>query len=140
MPTNISSAPALGTVAIDSGQILGLYFLAPIWGIHGVAWGSVIGALLLVLVQLPAFFHFRIGYRPQLGIYSAGLRAMGHLVWPRIITLGAGQAVDLILIRLASQLPAGTISAYFYALLIMVYMPKSLIRHGDLDGRLSHLS
>ena len=118
--------PAIGTVAIDSGQILGLYFLAPIWGIHGVAWGSVIGALLLVLVQLPAFFHYRIGYRPQIGIYSAGLRAMGHLVWPRVITLGAGQAVDLVLIRLASQLPAGAISAYFYALLIMVYMPKTL--------------
>lgn len=119
-------APAIGTVAIDSGQIVGLYFLAPIWGIYGVAWGSVIGALLLVLVQLPAFLHYRIGYRPQLGLYSAGLRAIGHLVWPRVLTLGAGQAVDLVLIRLASQLPAGAISAYFYALLIMVYMPKTL--------------
>jgi len=119
-------APALGTVAVDLGQIVGLYVLTPYFGIHGVAWGSVIGALLLVVVQLPQFVRHRIAQRPQLALRLDGVHELAHLMWPRVITLGAVQAVDLVVIRLASQLPGGSISAYFYAMLVMVFMPKSL--------------
>jgi putative peptidoglycan lipid II flippase len=55
-----------------------------------------------------------------------GLHEVARLMGPRIVTLGIVQAVDLIFIRLASPLPPGSIAAYYYAMLIMVYMPKSL--------------
>jgi putative peptidoglycan lipid II flippase len=118
--------PALGTVVLDLGQAAGLYFLAPRWGIEGVAWGSVIGALLFWGVQIPIFLRRQIANRPQLALRLAELHELGYLMWPRVITLGVVQAVDLIFIRLASQLPGGSISAYAYALLIMVSMPKTL--------------
>jgi putative peptidoglycan lipid II flippase len=44
---------------------------------------------------------------------------------PRIVTLGVIQLADLILIRLASGLPAGATSAYFYAYGLMQF-PQTL--------------
>ncbi|RIK36201.1 MAG: murein biosynthesis integral membrane protein MurJ [Chloroflexi bacterium] len=118
--------PALGTVLLDLGQIVGLYFLAPYLGIYGVAWGSVIGALLAWGVQVPAFWRVRVADRLQIAWRLAGLHEVARLMGPRIVTLGVVQAVDLVFIRLASPLPTGSIAAYYYALLIMVGMPKSL--------------
>jgi putative peptidoglycan lipid II flippase len=119
-------APAWGTVAIDTGQIIGIVLLSSIWGIYGVAWGSVLGATLLVVVQIPALLRHCIHLRLQLALRIQGIRELGRLMGPRVVTLGVFQAVDLVFIRLASQLPDGTISAYFYAMLAMVAMPKSL--------------
>ncbi|NJN83211.1 MAG: murein biosynthesis integral membrane protein MurJ [Caldilineaceae bacterium] len=119
-------APALGTVVIDIGQILGLLILAPTLGIQGMAWGTVIGMLLYLCVQIPALARFRIAYRPRIFWRLRGLQELLRLMWPRIITLGSVQAVDLVLIRLASGLDEGSISSYFYALLVVVLMPRSL--------------
>ena len=120
-------APALALSLIDLGQIFGLYVLAPRWGIHGVAWGNVIGAVLLLLTQLPALRHKGIRLYPAIALRLAGSRELLRLIWPRVVSIGVVQAVDLVLIRLASPLPAGSITAYFYALLVIVAMPKSLI-------------
>jgi putative peptidoglycan lipid II flippase len=120
-------APALALSLIDLGQIFGLYVLAPRWGIHGVAWGSVIGSVLLLLTQLPALWHKGIRLRPALALKLTGSREMAHLIWPRMITLGVVQAVDLVFLRLASPLAPGSITAFFYAMLVMVAMPKSLL-------------
>ncbi|MBX3002230.1 MAG: murein biosynthesis integral membrane protein MurJ [Caldilineaceae bacterium] len=119
-------APAWATVAIDMGQIIGIVLLAPFWGIYGAAWGTVIGAALLVAVQIPALIRHRIGFRLRLALRLRGVWELARLMWPRVITLGVFQATDLVFIRLASQLPTGSISAYFYAYLAMVAMPKSL--------------
>lgn len=118
--------PAWGTVLIDIGHILGLILLAPWFGIYGVAWGSVLGALLLIAIQLPEFVRRQIAPRLRLAWQLDGLRHLGYLMWPRVITLSTFEAVDLVFIRLASQLPDGSISAYYYALLVMVAMPRSL--------------
>lgn len=118
--------PALGTIAVDAAQVGGLYFLAPHWGIHGLAWGSVIGACLYWLLQMPVFLRRQIANRPQLALRLEGLLEVGRLMGPRVVTLGVVQAVDLVFIRLASQLPPGSISAHGYAVLIMVSMPRTL--------------
>ncbi|MEZ4636442.1 MAG: murein biosynthesis integral membrane protein MurJ [Caldilineaceae bacterium] len=119
-------APAWATVAIDIGQVLGIVLFWQMWGIYSAAIGSVIGAILAIGVQLPALKQRRIGLRLRLALRLRGVRELGRLMWPRVITLGVFQAVDLVFIRLASQLPDGSISAYFYATLAMVAMPKSL--------------
>ena len=118
--------PALGRVVIDLGQIVGMVALVPLWGIHGMAWGSVLGALMTILVQLPALVRRRVRLRLQIDLRLQGVREVLRLMGPRIVTLGAFQAVDLFFIRLASPLPAGSIAAFYYAMLVMLSMPKSL--------------
>ena len=118
--------PALGRVLIDLGQIAGLVALVPIWGIYGMAWGSVLGAALTILVQIPALARHKLRLRLRVDLRLQGVREVARLMGPRIVTLGAFQAVDLVFIRLASPLPAGSIAAFHYAMLIMLSMPKSL--------------
>lgn len=120
-------APALALTLTDLGQIFGIAFLAPRWGIEGVAWGVVIGSLLLAATQLPALSHKGIRLSLALALKLTGSREVLRLMWPRVVSIGVVQAVDLILIRLASPLPVGSITAFFYAVLVMVAMPKSLL-------------
>lgn len=119
-------APALGSVLIDIGQIVGIALLAPQLGITSAAWGLVGGALMILVVQAPFLQRLGLHSRPQMALRADGMSELAHLFWPRLVTMGAGQAVDLIVVRLASGLAPGSMSAYFYAVLIMAYMPRGL--------------
>ncbi len=119
-------APAWATVVIDIGQIVGILLFWKSWGIYGAAIGSILGAALQIAIQIPALRRYRIGMRMRLALRLRGVYELARLMWPRVITLGVFQAVDLVFIRLASQMADGNISAYFYAMLAMVAMPKSL--------------
>jgi putative peptidoglycan lipid II flippase len=100
--------PALAPVALDIGYIFGLLFLVPQIGILGLAWGTVIGALLHIAIQVPALRHFNFHYRPALGVKMRGVQEIVRLMIPRIFTLGTIQFADLFIIRLASGLAVGS--------------------------------
>lgn len=117
--------PALAPVALDIGYIIGLYAFVPTMGIIGLAWGTVLGALLHILIQTPALVKYHISYRPRLDLQLAGVREIIRLMGPRIVTLGTVQFADLVTIRLASGLPSGSTSAYFYAYGLM-QLPQTL--------------
>jgi putative peptidoglycan lipid II flippase len=117
--------PALATIALDIGYFFGLFALVPRWGIHGLAWGTVVGGLLFVAIQLPAFWRFGLRFRPRLDVRLAGVREVIRLMGPRIVTLGVIQLADLFIIRLASGLPAGATSGYFYGYSLMQF-PQTL--------------
>jgi putative peptidoglycan lipid II flippase len=119
-------APALGTVLIDVGQIAGVVLLADALGIVSAAWGLVAGSLLILAVQAPVLRRRNIYLRPALALRTPAMRELAHLFWPRLVTMSAMQAVDLVVVRLASGLAPGSMSAYFYAVLIMAYMPRGL--------------
>ncbi|MFZ4849730.1 MAG: murein biosynthesis integral membrane protein MurJ [Caldilinea sp.] len=116
--------PALGTVLIDLGQILGVWLLARQWGIVSAAWGLVVGAWMILAVQAPALKRLQIRLTWQ--FREPALANLWQLFWPRLVTIGAVQAADLLIVRLASGLTAGSLSAYFFALLIMASMPRGL--------------
>jgi putative peptidoglycan lipid II flippase len=54
-----------------------------------------------------------------------GVQEVIRLMGPRIVTLGTIQFADLFIIRLASGLPEGSVSAYFYAFTLM-QLPETL--------------
>lgn len=117
--------PALAPVALDIGYIMGLYLFVPQLGIIGLAWGTVLGALLHIAIQVPALRHYRFRYRPALYLKMHGVREIILLMIPRIFTLGTIQFADLFIIRLASGLAVGSTSGYFYAYAIM-QLPETL--------------
>lgn len=117
--------PALAPIALDVGYFLGLWLFVPSMGIIGLAWGTVIGGLLFVAIQLPALRHFDVRLRPDLSVRLAGVTEIIHLMGPRIVTLGVIQAADLVTIRLASSLAAGATSGYFLAYSLM-QLPQTL--------------
>jgi len=117
--------PALATIALDIGYFVGLFAFVPLWGIHGLAWGTVVGGLLFVAIQIPALVRFGLRFRLRLELGLAGVREVIRLMGPRIVTLGVIQLADLFVIRLASGLPAGATSGYFYGYGLMQF-PQTL--------------
>ena len=117
--------PALAPIALNVGYVLGLLFLVPSLGIYGLAWGTVIGAVLHVLIQLPGLWRYRVHLRPSLGLNIPGVHEIIRLMGPRIVTLGAVQVADLFIIRITSGLSDGATSGYFYGYYLQ-QLPETL--------------
>lgn len=118
--------PALAPVALDIGYIFGLLVLVPEMGIAGLAWGTVLGGVLHILIQVPALIRYDFHYAVQIVAKLAGVREVVRLMVPRIVTLGSVQVADLFIIRLTSGLAAGSTSAYFYGYQLM-QLPETLL-------------
>lgn len=83
--------PALAPIALDIGYVVGLYMFVPSLGIHGLAWGTVLGGFLHILIQMPALWHHRFRYRPDGSLTRYGLREIGRqmrLVLGYVATFG----------------------------------------------------
>lgn len=117
--------PALAPIALDIGYFVGLLVFVPSMGIIGLAWGTVVGSVLFILIQTPALVRYSFRYRPVLAVHLAGVAEVIRLMGPRIVTLGVVQFADLFIIRLASGLQAGATSAYFYGYALMQF-PQTL--------------
>lgn len=118
--------PAFAPVALDLGYFYGLFVLVPDMGIAGLAWGTVLGGVLHIMIQVPALLYYRFRYTPQIVTSLAGVREVVRLMVPRIATLGSVQIADLFIIRLASGLAAGNTSAYFIGYQLM-QLPETLL-------------
>ncbi|MCA9917025.1 MAG: murein biosynthesis integral membrane protein MurJ [Anaerolineales bacterium] len=117
--------PALAPLALDVGYVVGMYLFVPSLGILGLAWGTVVGGVLHILIQVPALIKYRIGYRPALQWRLDGVGEIVRLMGPRIVTLSTVQLADLFIIRLTSGLPEGSTSGYFYGYALM-QLPETL--------------
>ena len=119
--------PALAPTMLNVGYLVGLYAFVPAMGgdVRGLAWGTVVGGLLHILVQVPALLRHHIRYRPAFGLRLAGVHEIARLMGPRIVTLGVIQLADLFIIRLTSGLPQGSTSGYFYAYYLQ-QLPETL--------------
>jgi putative peptidoglycan lipid II flippase len=115
--------PALADFFYDLGIIGGALLLAPRWGIHGLAWGVVAGALLHLLVQVPGLARIRARYLPTLDLRDEGLHQLVRLMGPRILILGMFQLVFLFTTNLASRYREGSITAIHMGWTIM-QMPE----------------
>ncbi len=83
--------PAIAPAMYSLGQIGGVLLLPPEWGIHRLAIGALVGALLHLLVQLPGLLRLHGKYSPTLGLYLAEVRQVAALMGPRILGVAVVQ-------------------------------------------------
>src|SRR5437867_5447305 len=95
--------------------ILFTVFAAPFLGIHAVAIGVVVGALVMWLVQLPELTFRRTRYSLSLDVSHQGVRDVMRLAGPPTLALGAVQIVFLVDTILATGMPLGSLTALYYA-------------------------
>lgn len=120
--------PALAAVFQDSGLLFGILFLVGPLGLHGVAWGAVIGAACHFLIQVPGLIHFGARWSPVLGWNLPELRLVVRLMIPRVIGLGLVFWFNLrfIPIYIGSRLDEGSIAAYLWGWQLM-QIPETLL-------------
>ncbi len=119
-------APALAPSLYNLGIILGATVLARWWGIHGVAIGTVLGALLHLLIQLPALLKLDWRYSPTLGLHLEGVREVGRLMGPRVLGLAVTQFHFWVNTNLGSRIPvAGVVAALTWGWQLML-LPQGI--------------
>jgi putative peptidoglycan lipid II flippase len=106
---------ALSPVFYNIGIIGGIIFLYPQYGLSGVGWGVVIGALLHVLIQVPSVVSEGLMPRAVFRIDWSALVRVVSVSLPRTATLALNQVVLIILVGLASTLGEGSVTVFTFA-------------------------
>ena len=120
------AAPALAPMAYNASIIFGALVLAEPFGVHGLAYGVVIGAAAHLLVQLPALRLVGMRWVPSFDLASEGVREVARLMGPRILGLAAWQVNLVVVVFFASFISDAAISAVTYAFLIAL-LPVGLV-------------
>jgi len=106
---------SLSPMMYNIGIIVGAVFFVPIFGYSGLAWGVLLGAVLHLLVQLPAFFSAGYRYNFFINFKDKNLITVIKLIIPRTLGLAAGQVNNILMTMLASTLAIGSLAIYNYA-------------------------
>jgi len=94
-------------------------FASPFLGIEALAWGTVAGALMMWLVQVPELTFRRTSYKLTLDLGHPGVREIVRLTVPRTLALGAVQLIFIVDTYLAAKMPEGSLTALIYAQQLM---------------------
>ena len=119
-------APALTPAMYRLGMIFGTLVLAPKMGIHGLAWGVIIGALAHLVLQVPALIRQRGAYAPILGLERPEVREVIRLMVPRFLGVAVVELNFWVNTRLASFMPEGSVTGVTFAFVLML-MPQAAI-------------
>jgi len=103
---------SLAPLMYNLGIILGILIFVPKWGLVGLAWGVVLGALLHMLIQLPSTIYSGFKWRPILDFCHKGIRKIIKLMIPRTIGLAGSQISFLVITAIASTLASGSIAIF----------------------------
>jgi putative peptidoglycan lipid II flippase len=117
--------PAAAPVLYNLAIIAGAWWLAPTFGVYGLALGVVIGAAAHLLVQVPGLWQARAQYRLSLHWRDPGVSEVIRLMGPRALGLFFVQMHFLVNTILASGLSAGSLAALNYGWLLML-LPQGI--------------
>lgn len=117
--------PALSPIIYNLFIILGIYTLAPAFGIYGVVYAVVVGAFFHMAIQIPSIRHIGFNYSRVASFNISGVREIVHLMIPRTLSLGLAEIENTVTLFFASTLSAGSISLLNLALQLM-YLPSRI--------------
>jgi putative peptidoglycan lipid II flippase len=106
---------ALAGVFYNLGIIAGVIWLAPRYGIYGVAAGVVAGVVLQAVIQLGGLVGLGYRWRPMLGLKLKGVRQVLSLMIPRSLDQGIDQVNYVVETLIGSGLAQGSIAAFSFA-------------------------
>jgi len=103
---------ALAPLMYNIGIIIGILFFVPKFGVIGLAWGVVLGGILHLSIQLPAFIFSGFKYKANFNYKDEGVVKTIKLMAPRSLGLGAGQLNTIATTAIASTLMSGSIAVF----------------------------
>lgn len=103
---------SIAPIMYNLGIIFGALFLVKPFGLVGLAYGVVLGALLHLLIQLPTTIHLGFNYRWIFKLKDANFLKIMKLTGPRLLSLASSQINLTIITILASTLAAGSLAVF----------------------------
>jgi putative peptidoglycan lipid II flippase len=132
--------PAIAPSMYDVGALIGILILVPETGvqigpitlpafglgIHGMVYGTILGAALFLGIQIPGLVKFKFRWSPKINLKNPGVQKVLVMMGPRILTMFFIQTIFIAQDNIASRLVAGSVAALVYGWLFM-QVPESLI-------------
>lgn len=106
---------SLAPILYNLGIIIGILFFVPFFGIWGLGLGVVGGALMHVLIQVPAALTSGFRWKPVLNWNNEALSKVFRLAFPRTIAAGSFHINFIVVTAFASLISAGSITIFNYA-------------------------
>ncbi len=106
---------SLSPVVYNAGIILGALFLYPVFGLAGVAWGVIAGAVLHLSMHLPVLLEAKVIPRPVAPSWRA-LWPVARDSLPRSFALALGAVTTLALTAIAAVSGEGGIAVFTLAM------------------------
>ncbi len=119
-------AYSLAPVLYNLGIILGIVFLSPSFGLWGIAYGVIFGALLHLLVQLPSVIDAGWRFLPSFNFKESNLLRIFALAVPRVFGQASYQFNLFLITAIASTFDSGSISVFNFSNNLQSF-PASLI-------------
>ncbi len=79
--------PAMAPGLYNLGQIFGILVLAPRFGIYGLVYGVILGALLHLGIQIPGLLRYGFRWAPAIHLRHPGVQQVLRLMGPRVLTM-----------------------------------------------------
>ncbi|MFA6392874.1 MAG: lipid II flippase MurJ [Candidatus Paceibacterota bacterium] len=106
---------SLSPIFYNLGILSGIIFLYPIFGVYGLAYGVILGAVLHLLVQVPIVVSHGLFPRLTFKIKWREIYNVTKLSIPRTLALSCNSLAFIVLIAMASTLKEGSISLFTFS-------------------------
>jgi len=106
---------SLSPIFYNLGILFGILVFYPIWGVYGLAYGVILGAVLHLLIQVPVVMHHGLFPRITLKINWKEIFEVMKLSIPRTLALSCNSLAFIFLIAMASTLKEGSISLFTFS-------------------------
>ncbi len=106
---------AISPLVYNIGIIVGIVLLYPLFGLAGLAFGVVLGAIGHMLVQLPLVVTSSLSFWVTTKIQWSAILSIIRVSIPRALTLAMQQIVLLLLISIASIMTVGSVAVFQFA-------------------------
>ncbi len=97
------------------GIIIGILVLYPRYGVAGLAYGVIFGALMHIGIQIPEAWRYGFSWKPRFNYSDPAVKKIGKLFLPRIVGLDNSYVNLIIVSIIGSTLASGSIAAFNYA-------------------------
>lgn len=117
---------SLAPILYNLGIIFGILVLVPIFGIFGLAYGVIFGALLHWLIQIFPAKSSGFSWKPLFDFRHPGLKRIFKLMIPRTIARASFHVNLIVITAIASTLTVGSITIFNFAH-NLYYLPIGVI-------------
>lgn len=118
--------PALAPIFNDLGILFGVMFLLKPFGVQGMVYGAVIGAILHLGIQIPGLLYYKARWSFELGLNDPTLWRVIRLMLPRLAGIGVFYFNFIVMNNIASRLGTGAVAGLDWGWKLM-QIPETLI-------------